>query len=298
VKATENVIGESSFKSTETAVLGGENPSPAFLLEQLRAQKEENYKLLLRIDTLQDQLSLLMRLLYGSKSEKRHPAEIPEGEQSLFSDSELTGELLAHKEEPVPLPQPTQPKKNSERKTGRVTFSKDFSVEVVPVPLGPEYDLKGARLIGTEITTVLVYTPGRYSLKEYHREKYYIPGEDRIVIADLPSLPIPKGEADATMLAHVTVSKYVDHLPFYRQTKIMSREGIHIAESTINGWFDGICRLMEPLYKHLQKKILESHYIQADETTMPVQTKEKEGSTHKGYLWNFYSPPEGLMCFI
>jgi transposase len=302
VKTAAKNIGKSSSENPGTSVSGGDLSSPAFLLELLRiqqeetrAQKEENRKLLARIDKLQDQLSLLIRLLHGSKSEKRQLTQVLDGEQSLFADDELTVDMLAHKQEPIRQPEP--PKKSRELKTGRVTFSKDLAVSQV-ITLKPDCDLAGAKLIGTEITTLLMYSPGAYSLKEYHREKYLFPTDGRIVIAEMPGLPIPKGEADATMLAHVTVSKYVDHLPFYRQTKIMAREGINIAESTLNGWFDGTCRLLEPLYNHLRKRILESHYIQADETVIPVQTKEKEGSTHKGYLWNFYSPPEGLMCFI
>ncbi|MEL7588761.1 MAG: transposase, partial [Prolixibacteraceae bacterium] len=68
--------------------------------------------------------------------------------------------------------------------------------------------------------------------------------------------------------------------------------------STMNGWFERVCRLLEILYDHLCRRIVQSNYIQADETGMPVQTREKEGSTHKGFLCDFYSPPLGLLCFI
>ena len=35
----------------------------------------------------------------------------------------------------------------------------------------------------------------------------------------------------------------------------------------------------------------------ADETPIPVQTKDKPGSTHKGYHWVYYAPHEKLVCF-
>jgi transposase len=35
----------------------------------------------------------------------------------------------------------------------------------------------------------------------------------------------------------------------------------------------------------------------ADETPIPVQTKDKPGSTHKGYHWVYYAPMEKLVCF-
>ena len=303
MKTAAKNIGKASSESPKTSVSGGDLTSPAFLLELLmiqqeetRAQKEENHKLLERIDKLQDQLSLLMRLLHGSKSEKRQSVPVMNGEQqSLFADSELSAELLIHQQEPLIQPE-AAPKKRT-LKTGRITFFKDLPVSQT-ITLKPDCDLTGAKLIGTEITTLLTYSPAIYSLKEYHREKYVLPTDGRIVIADMPSLPITKGEVDATVLAHISVSKFVDHLPFHRQSKMMAREGIKIAESTMNGWFDRTCRLLEILYEHLRKRIIESRYVQADETTIPVQTTEKVGATHKGFLWGFYSPPQGLVCFI
>ncbi|MBK7742157.1 MAG: transposase [Saprospiraceae bacterium] len=45
---------------------------------------------------------------------------------------------------------------------------------------------------------------------------------------------MPKAIAEATLLAHILVSKYIDHLPLYRQTKIFSRDfGYIVAQSTV-----------------------------------------------------------------
>ena len=35
----------------------------------------------------------------------------------------------------------------------------------------------------------------------------------------------------------------------------------------------------------------------ADETPIPVLTKDKPGSTHKGYHWVYYSPLDKMVCF-
>ncbi|MBK9962864.1 MAG: transposase [Saprospiraceae bacterium] len=45
-----------------------------------------------------------------------------------------------------------------------------------------------------------------------------------------------KCEADVSLLAHIVVAKFVDHLPEYRQQQIFKREGVIIAPSTMNGW--------------------------------------------------------------
>lgn len=113
----------------------------------------------------------------------------------------------------------------------------------------------------------------------------------------MPSLPIPKGNAGSSLLAHLMVSKYVDHLPFHRQKKQFKRLGLEIAESTINDWFKSSCKLLEPLYDRLYRLLQNSDYIMADESPMPVQSSEKDGATHKGYQWVYHSPLTGLVCF-
>src|SRR5690606_33237387 len=100
------------------------------------------------------------------------------------------------------------------------------------------------------------------------RPKYIVSQDDEqtsIITAALPSLPIPKGNAGAGLLAHILVSKFVDHLPFYRQVQIFKRQQLTIPESTIGGWFNASCRLLEPLYGVLKTKLVASDYLEADE---------------------------------
>jgi transposase len=161
----------------------------------------------------------------------------------------------------------------------------------------PEEDITGARKIGEVVTEVLEYTPGKFYVERYVRPKYVLSKEGGIVIGELPSLPIPRGNAGAGLLAHLLISKFVDHLPFYRQVQQFKRQDIDIAESTISGWFTASCRLLEPLYKRLVARAQGSSYLMADETPIPVQTKDKPGATHKGYHWVYYAPLEKLVCF-
>jgi hypothetical protein len=93
------------------------------------------------------------------------------------------------------------------------------------------------------------------------------------------------------------VSKFVDHLPFYRQVQMFKRQNLEIAESTINGWFNAGCDLLEPLYQALKARMLSSDYLMADETPIPVLTKDKPGATHKGYHWVYYDPVHRLVLF-
>ena len=42
----------------------------------------------------------------------------------------------------------------------------------------------------------------------------------------MPSRPIERGIPGPGFLAHVLISKYMDHLPLYRQAQIFAREGL------------------------------------------------------------------------
>jgi len=61
--------------------------------------------------------------------------------------------------------------------------------------------------------------------------------------------------------------------------------------------------LLAPLYEILCDEVLESGYIQADETPIPVQdpnrtgNRPKKNKTHRGYYWVYHAPEQGLAVF-
>jgi len=161
----------------------------------------------------------------------------------------------------------------------------------------PEDILDGSKKIGEEITEILEYNPARVFVRKIIRPKYAKPRDEGVVIAELPSLPIPKGNAGASMLAYIMVSKFVDHLPYYRQIQIFKRQELILSDSTINGWFNATANLLEPLYDTLEGQVLQSDYIQADESPIGVQDSHKKGALHTGYQWVYRSPIDRLVLF-
>ena len=51
------------------------------------------------------------------------------------------------------------------------------------------------------------------------------------------------------------------------------------------------------MYERLKQKILESDYIQADESPIKVQDRDKKGSTHRGFQWVYHAPEQGIVLF-
>jgi hypothetical protein len=70
-----------------------------------------------------------------------------------------------------------------------------------------------------------------------------------------------------------------------------------LSDSTLNGWFNATIRLLEPLYGTLEKQLLESDYLQADESPIGVQDSHKKGALHTGYHWVYRAPVKGLVLF-
>jgi hypothetical protein len=54
---------------------------------------------------------------------------------------------------------------------------------------------------------------------------------------------------------------------------------------------------LEPVLNGYVKDILSSDYLQADETPIPVLTRDKKGKTHKGYFWVYHDPIRKIVIF-
>jgi transposase len=106
-----------------------------------------------------------------------------------------------------------------------------------------------------------------------------------IITAPMPKQPIPKGLADAGLLAHIITSKFVDHLPLYRLERIFGRQGVDISRKTMSDWLKACGKLFTPLYELLTRRVLQSRVIHNDDTPLPVQAK-KTGKTKTGRLWD------------
>lgn len=243
------------------------------------------------VPILKYELLELKRLIYGSKSERFVPSD--PNQYKLF---DLPEQQVDEKQQE----QITYTRNKKENKKQPLRLELPAHLPRVEEVIEPENLPENAKQIGAAITEVLECEPANIYVRHIIRPKYIIDSNDektQIVIADMPTMPIPKGNAGPGILAHILVSKFVDHLPFYRQVQMFKRQDLTIAESTLGGWFNASCRLLEPLYDTLKKQILSSAYIQGDETPIAVLSKDKPGSTHKGYHWVYYDPINKLVLF-
>lgn len=250
------------------------------------------------VERLKFDLSEMRRLIFGAKSERFKNTRADALQGLLFSNNDIEQQEPAAIEEEI---------KYTRKKAGKKEKSHPLRTEIPShLPrkeevIEPEdIDRAAAKRVGEEVTELLEYEPANLYVRRIVRPKYIVSSTDEkteFSIAELPSLPIPKGNAGAGLLAHITISKFVDHLPFYRQSQMFARQGLKIPDSTLGGWFAAECKPLSFLYDELKAQILSSKYLQADETPIPVLSKDKPGSTHKGYHWVYYDPLRKLVLF-
>jgi transposase len=272
-----------------------ENITPEQLFEENQKLKAENILLESQINEMQFQIDQMNRLLYGARRERFIPNK---DENQMTLPFEIEEREVPEKEQEVVSY--VREKTKRQNHPGRLPLPSHLPVEEIVIE--PKEDTTGMECIGREITDQLELVPARLFIKRFIRPKYIKPTDDTAlhhegVIADLPVFPIEKGIAGAGLLAQIMVDKFVDHLPIYRQIERFKREGVKIPSSTLNGWQEAVCNLLEPLYDTLKHRVLSQGYLQVDETPIPVLDKTKKGTTHRGYHWVYYSPLEKTVLF-
>jgi transposase len=156
-----------------------------------------------------------------------------------------------------------------------------------------------AAIIGYDESEQLDVEPARYFVQVILREKRACRSCEHSTVTMAPLEPriVEKGLASDRVVIDTVVSKYCDHLPLYRQAAILEREaGVEIGRATLDGWVMRVGEMLIPVTQAMRQDLLSVPYLQADETTVPVQMHDRSGSNHEAYLWQ-YGRPGGETVF-
>ncbi|MGQ0813142.1 MAG: IS66 family transposase [Gemmatimonadota bacterium] len=142
------------------------------------------------------------------------------------------------------------------------------------------------RRMGEDITRTLEYVPAHFVEHEYHLEKYAC-GTCKVGVstAAAPAKVIERSEADASVLAHVVVSKYADHTPLHRLQRSYKRSGVEIPVSTLADWVAGVAERVEPVVELLIKRVLRAYLVRTDATGLKVLDPSSPENIERGTMW-------------
>lgn len=252
-----------------------------------------------KIASLENQLLWFRKKIFGRMSEKHLPLD--PNQLSLFDSEPLTSEQISEVEKANEKSDNTVIKLITVKNKPVRKSLDTTNLPIVENHIYPEgtTDSEGRLLdtfdeIGVEVTSRLEIIPAKVYVKKEIRHKVILksevrnnnPEERTIRIASLPLFPIDRCMAGASVLTDMVISKFVYHLPFYRVINQYKEYGLVLPSSTVNGWYESTVEALHPLYKLLKRKILDSDYIQVDESVIPVIDETKKNhQTKKGYLW-------------
>jgi transposase len=91
--------------------------------------------------------------------------------------------------------------------------------------------------------------------------------------------------ADASVLAHVVVSKYADHTPLHRLRRIYGRSGVDLAVSTLADWVAGTAERLEPLAEVLGARVRQAYLVRTDATGLKVLDPKSPDNIERGTIW-------------
>jgi len=298
-----------AFQPAATSTPGNSYSLSSDLLEQLKAQLPEalfsavSGKLnayaneleysKLKIQVLEEKLRLQRIAKYGPGSEKLSNLQL----ELLEFEPGVSNTEVAAESERGALP-PTAERKKRRKHPGRQTLPADLPRVERVIACTPEQCVCGGcgadtKVIGYEVSEVLDVKPAEYFVEVTKREKRACKKceEQGVAMAPLPVRIIAKSLVSDRIIVDTIVGKYADHNPLYRQSVIFLRDaGIDISRATMCGWVMTVGEMLAPIVGAMRRELLAGSYIQADETTVDVQTHDGRGKNHQAYLWQYGKP--------
>ncbi|MGJ7489919.1 IS66 family transposase [Variovorax sp. ZT4R33] len=142
------------------------------------------------------------------------------------------------------------------------------------------------RRIGEDMSERLDVVPAQFFVHRHIRGKWACKCCERLVQDPVDPHIIDGGMPAAGLVAHTLVSRFVDHLPYYRQEQINARSGVHTPRSTLAAWSGRGGAALMPLYEAQREFVLGARVLHADET--PVEMLDPgAGKTRKAYVWAY-----------
>lgn len=266
-----------------------------FLEEEKAALEVEKAALEAENQKLSHELLHYKRLFYGRRSERRMPT-VPEGQLFIPFEGEeqpLPEELAEAVSVADEIQAEARKRRNKQKADKKHPVREAIPSHIerrIRIIEPADYNPQTMEKIGEDVREVLHYTPGAFYVERIIRPIYKIKSTSKeplpTVICQAPAVEtfIPKSIAGTSLLVSIILSKYLDHLPLYRQLEIFKRHGVKLSPATINGWVHQVASRLYLLYEKMVEDILSSDYVQVDESTVPVINKEKKRAD-KEYIW-------------
>ena len=238
------------------------------------------------IEALTFEIARLRRVQYAARSERMDATQRSLFDETVAADiAAAEAQLEALKRESTLPPSPAR----------QAPKRQPLPAELPRVTTVHEPACTGCAQCGGELVRIGEHVRERLACKpiEFFVRREVFPQYacrpcERIVAEPVPPAILDRSQADASLLAQVTVAKYLDHLPLYRQEGIYARSGVDLSRSTLAEWIGAVGVALQPLVDALRRELLACPVLHADET--PVEQLDPgAGKTKRAYLFAYRS---------
>lgn len=264
---------------------------PEVLAAKVDTLETENAQLHEEVIRLKSQLDWFRRNFVGTgKSETLNALQTRLGLGDIDGEDEPASEAK----------QQIHYERNKAKKQPRCRCSTEEHFEKLPVmetveriPEEVTANPEAYERISEERSFEVDITPPKLFKREIVRPKYKRIGQRGTPPVIAPALPRPAvcSYASAGLMAYVVWSKYLHHLPLYRQEKMSAHWGARLSRKSMADWVAYVAEWFEPIYGRMREQLTSGDYIQADETPVRfMDPDQKTGKTQQGYLWVIGKP--------
>jgi transposase len=254
------------------------------IAEQAQAIKFKDVK----IERITFELARLKAWRFGAKTERMDAEQRQMFEEALAEDqASLEAQLLALQGErgQTAAPPPDAKINSKPRRAALPEHLRRVEYRHEPENTTCECGQPMAR-IGEDITEKLDIVPAEFFVHHHIRGKWACKCCQTLVQQPVAPQIIDKGMPAPGLIAHVLVSRFVDHLPYYRQEDINARSNVHTPRSTLAAWSGQGGAGLQPLFDVHREFILGADVLHADET--PVRLLDPgAGKTKRAYVWAY-----------
>jgi transposase len=242
----------------------------------------ERDTLLAQNDRLRHLLLQLRRMHFGARSERLPEEQLQLGFEAI-EQAIAKADAEAEKRDP-------ELRKDNTAKRRASRGALPAHLPRIEVTLAPEDTAcpccrAAMTVIGEDTSERLDVIPAQFRVIVTKRPKLACRAcTGTVVQAPAPARLIEGGIPTEAMVSHVLVARYADHLPLYRQTQILARQGVIIDRSTLSFWMGYAAAEVAPVVARLREMMLTSTRIFADETVVPVLDPGR-GRAKQGYFW-------------
>ena len=182
-----------------------------------------------------------MRRLFGPKSEKMDPMQL-----ALALEAIEANKKVVEAEPPAPVPPEKPQLRRAKQGGGRRPVPQHLPVERIVIDI-PEEQRVGMIMIREELTEEIDYKPSQFIRRQIVRPVYVSANKDEAPVQALaPKRVIPGSSVGTSLIAHILVSRFCDHLPYYRLEQIAARQGVALERQKMGAWVEHAALLLNP----------------------------------------------------